>query len=39
MVWLAAFGMVCPTDLTATPAVIPTANNATFKRAIVIEHC
>lgn len=39
MVWLAAFGMVCPTDLTATPATIPTANNATFKRAIVIEHC
>lgn len=39
LVWLAAFGMVCPTDLTATPATIPTANNATFKRAIVIEHC
>lgn len=39
LVWLAIFGMVCPTDLTATPAVIPTANNSTFKRAIVIEHC
>lgn len=39
LVWLAAFGMVCPTDLTATPAIIPTANNAAYKRAIVIEHC
>jgi len=39
LVWLAIFGMVCPTDLTATPAIIPTANNAAFKRAVVIEHC
>ena len=39
LVYLAVFGMVCPTDLTTTPAIIPTCNNATFKRAIVIEHC
>lgn len=39
LAWLAIFAMVCPTDLTTTPAIIPTANNAAFKRAIVIEHC
>lgn len=38
LVYLAVFGMVCPTDLTATPAIIPTATNAAFKRAVVIEH-
>jgi hypothetical protein len=39
LAYLTVFAMVCPTDLTTTPAIIPTANNATFKRAVVIEHC
>lgn len=39
LAYLCIFAMVCPTDLTTTPAIIPTANNAVYKRAIVIEHC
>ena len=39
LAYLTVFAMVCPTDLTTTPAIIPTCNNATFKRAVVIEHC
>lgn len=39
LAWLGVFAIVCPTDLTATPSIIPTASNAAFKRAIVLEHC
>jgi len=39
LAWLAIKAFVCPTDLTATTAIIPTANNAAYKRAVVIEHC
>lgn len=39
LAWLGAFAIVCPTDLTATPSIIPTASNAAYKRAVVIEHC
>jgi len=39
MTYLSVFGVVCPTDLTANPSIIPTASNAAFKRAVVIEHC
>jgi hypothetical protein len=38
MAWLAMFALVCPTDLTATPTIIPTASNAAYKRAVVIEY-
>ena len=34
--WIGDFAV--PTDLTATTNIIPTASNALFKRAIVIEH-
>lgn len=34
--WIGDFAV--PTDLTATTNIIPTASNATFKRALVIEH-
>lgn len=30
-------GFVCPTDMTANPTTIPTANNAYFKRAVILE--
>lgn len=39
MSYLSVFGVVCPTDLTANPSIIPTGSNAAFKRAVVIEHC
>ena len=39
MTYLSVFGVVCPTDLTANPSIIPTASNAAYKRAVVIEHC
>lgn len=35
-VWIGDFAV--PSDITATTAIIPTASNALFKRAIVIEH-
>lgn len=34
--WIGDFAI--PTDLTATNSIIPTASNALFKRAVVIEH-
>jgi hypothetical protein len=33
--WIGAFAV--PTDMTATPAVIPTASNAVYKRCVVME--
>lgn len=33
--WIGSF--TCPTDATATPLIIPTANNALYKRAVVIQ--
>jgi hypothetical protein len=34
--WVGDFAV--PTDITATTAIIPTASNALFKRALVLEH-
>jgi hypothetical protein len=34
--WIGDFAV--PTDITATTSIIPTASNALFKRAVVIEH-
>ena len=34
--WIGAF--CAPTDTTTNPTVIPTATNAAYKRAVVIEH-
>lgn len=34
--WIGDFAV--PTDLTATTAIIPTASNALYKRAVTIEH-
>lgn len=34
--WIGDFAV--PTDITATTAIIPTASNALYKRALVIEH-
>lgn len=34
--WIGDFAV--PTDLTATPTIIPTASGAAYKRAVVIEH-
>lgn len=34
--WIGDYAV--PTDLTATPNIIPTASNAAWKRAVVIEH-
>ena len=36
--WYYIGGFVCPTDVTATSTIIPTASNALFKRAVLIEH-
>lgn len=36
--WYYIGGFVCPTDVTATSTIIPTANSALFKRAVMIEH-
>jgi hypothetical protein len=33
--WIGSF--TCPTDATATPIIIPTASNATYKRAVVVQ--
>jgi hypothetical protein len=37
MTWTWIGDFTCPTDNTATPLIIPTASNATYKRAVVIE--
>lgn len=34
--WIGDFAV--PTDITATTSIIPTASNALFKRAVIIEH-
>lgn len=34
--WIGDFAV--PTDLTATTSIIPTASNALFKRALILEH-
>lgn len=36
--WYWIGGFCCPTDITTNPQTIPTATNAAFKRAVVIEH-
>ncbi len=36
--WMWVGDYAVPTDLTATPTIIPTASSAAFKRAVVIEH-
>ncbi len=35
--WSAYIGFCCPTDTTANPSVIPTANNASHKRSVILE--
>jgi hypothetical protein len=36
--WYTILGFAVPTDITATQTIIPTANAAYYKRAVVIEH-
>jgi hypothetical protein len=36
--WTFVGAWVVPSDATATPTIIPTASNANWKRAVVIEH-
>ena len=36
--WMWVGDYAVPTDLTATPSIIPTASSAAFKRSVVIEH-
>lgn len=36
--WYWIGGFCAPSDATTTPAVVPTATNAAFKRAVMIEH-
>lgn len=36
--WYWIGGFACPSDITANPNTIPTATNAAYKRALVIEH-
>ncbi|MBY0548712.1 MAG: hypothetical protein K2W95_15690 [Candidatus Obscuribacterales bacterium] len=36
--WYTVVDFCCPTDLTATNAIIPTAGSSLYKRAAVIEH-
>ena len=38
MTWTWVGGFAVPTDLTATTDIIPTASNALYKRALVLEH-
>jgi hypothetical protein len=35
--WSYIGGFVCPTDTTANPSVLPTATNAAYKRAVIVE--
>jgi len=35
--WYTIMGFGVPTDVTADPTIIPTANNSYFKRAVVLE--
>jgi len=36
--WYWIGGFTAPSDITTNPSTIPTAGNATFKRAVMIEH-
>jgi hypothetical protein len=36
--WYWIGGFTTPSDTTTTPALIPTASNAAFKRAVMVEH-
>ena len=36
--WYWMGGYCAPSDTTTTTATVPTANNAAFKRAVMIEH-
>ncbi len=36
--WYWIGGFVAPSDTTTSPTTVPTANNAAFKRAVMIEH-
>lgn len=36
--WYWIGGFVAPSDITATNATIPTASNAAYKRAVIVEH-
>lgn len=36
--WLWIGGFCAPTDLTTTPLTVPTATNAAYKRAVILEH-
>ena len=36
--WYWIGGFTAPTDITTTPSTIPTATNAAFKRAVMVEH-
>jgi hypothetical protein len=35
--WSYIGGFVCPTDTTANPSVLPSATNAAYKRAVIVE--
>jgi hypothetical protein len=36
--WYAIVGFTAPTDVTTTSVTVPTASNANYKRAVIIEH-
>ena len=36
--WYWIGGFCAPTDVTTNPTTVPTATNAAFKRAVIIEH-
>jgi hypothetical protein len=36
--WYWIGGFCAPTDVGTNPSVIPTATNAAYKRAVIIEH-
>jgi hypothetical protein len=36
--WYWIGGFCAPSDTTTTPSTVPTATNATFKRAVIVEH-
>ncbi len=36
--WYWIGGFCAPSDITTNPATVPTATNAAFKRAVMIEH-
>jgi hypothetical protein len=36
--WYWIGGFTTPSDTTTIPSTVPTATNATFKRAVLVEH-